>query len=136
MDTEYRDDKGRFTQGNPGSPGRPAFSIVSIIKAKLQEVPEGEHEALIDILIDDYIDNVREMGKMDGPGMRDLIDRFDGKPKQHIRMDNHLDSAWGGYLSNVSSLEPEAEEDTETVLEDEPEADDTGRRSTFGEDGT
>ncbi len=123
--------------GESGNPrGRPAFSIVSIIKAKLQGVPEGRQKVLIDILVDEYIDNVRNMGTMDGPGMRDLIDRFDGKPKQHIQVDSHLDGAWGEYLNNGAGAEPEAMGDTEAVQPDETEAGDNGRCCAFGEDGT
>ena len=133
-----RDEKGQWKPGESGNlKGRPVFSIVSKIKAKLQGVPEGEKEALLDIMIDEYIATVRKTGlaDIDGVAMRDLMDRFDGKPKQHIHVDNHLDGAWGEYLSNVSRTEQEADEDTEAVLEDDAEDGDNGRRCTFGEDG-
>ena len=120
--------------GESGNPkGRPVFSIVSKIKAKLQGVPEGEHEALIDILIDEYINNVRKMGKMDAPGMRDLIDRFDGKPKQHVSVDSGKDAEWLEFLRNVPKSERPPVEDTEALLDDGAEAADIGGRSTFGQ---
>ena len=128
-------DHGRFVPGESGNPkGRPAFSIVSIIKAKLQSVPRGQHRSVAEAMIADYIADAQE--RNDGVAIRDIIDRFDGKPKQHIRMDNHLDGAWGEYLNSVARTEPEAGEHTTSVLEDEPEDTDTGRRRSFGEDGS
>ena len=119
--------------GNPA--GRPVFSIVSKIKAKLQGVPEGQHEALIDILIDEYINNVRKMGKMDAPGMRDLIDRFDGKPRQHVSVSDDRQEAWRG-LQRDAFIQSETEEDMEALQEEDEstEAVDPPRRSAFGED--
>lgn len=122
--------------GESGNPkGRPVFSIVSKIKAKLQGVPEGEREALVDVMIDEYIDNVRHprVGGPDGVAMRDLIDRVDGKPKQHVAVSDDRQEAWRD-LQRDAFIQPEAEEDMESVQEDESEAVDTGRRSTFGED--
>lgn len=123
MDTEHRDDKGRFTDGNPGGPGRPVFSIVSIIKAKLQSVPRGQHRSVAEAMISDYIADAQEHN--DGVAIRDIIDRFDGKPKQHVRVDNTLDAAWGEYLGNVARIEQETTGDTDPVLEDETETTDT-----------
>ena len=133
---ENREFDGRFKPGhNVKSPGRPAFSIVSIIKAKLQDVPEGQQEALIDILIDEYIDNVRTpiIGGIDGVAMRDLIDRFDGKPKQHVAVSDDRREAWRD-LQREAFIQPDSEEDMESLQADETEAADTGRRSTFGKD--
>jgi len=96
MDTGYRDDKGRFTDGNPGSPGRPKFSVLAIIKGRLEGVPEGEKRPLAELMVDEYIARVRETG--DGVAMRDIIDRYDGKPKQTVHLENDKDSEWLEWL--------------------------------------
>jgi len=130
-----RDEKGQWKPGESGNlKGRPVFSIVSIIKDELQSVPEGQQEPLIRQIVREYIADAHRQN--DGTAIRDIIDRFDGKPKQHIQMDTHLDGGWGEFLSNVSSLEQEADEDSAAILEDEAEDGDNGRRCTFGEDGT
>ena len=124
MDTEHRDDKGRFTDGNPGGPGRPVFSIVSIIKAKLQSVPRGQHRSVAEAMISDYIADAREHN--DGVAIRDIIDRFDGKPKQHVAVSDDRQEAWRD-LQREAFVQPDTEEDMESVPEsgDEPEATDT-----------
>lgn len=82
MEGDVRDEAGRFTKGTAPGPGRPkgTLSIVSLIKQKLEEVPEGEKLTVAEMLVDEYINDIR--GKGDGIGIRDLIDRIDGKAVQ------------------------------------------------------
>lgn len=119
IETEFRDDKGRFTAGNPGGPGRPRFSIVSIIREKLGEIPEGFQHTRVEQLVDDYLSNIQE--KRDGIAMRDLMDRFDGKPHQTLTVNSEQDEKWLEFLKSVrAESEREAEEDTTGILEGEP----------------
>ena len=131
MDTEYRDDKGRFTQGNPGSPGRPVFSIVSIIKDELQHTPDGSDEPLIRSIIRDYIADAQ--ARNDGTAIRDIIDRFDGKPKQHVAVSDERKEAWRELQHSVFT-EPETADDMEALPGSSTEATNIRGRSTFGED--
>ena len=45
-ENRIRDEKGLFMKDNPGGPGRPkgSYSIVELIKKKLQEIPEGKEK--------------------------------------------------------------------------------------------
>lgn len=80
-----RDEQGRFLPGWKGGPGRPKFSLVAIIKDKLKEVPEGEDRTWAELFIEEYLKDV--YSRKDGVAIRDLIDRFDGKARQHIETD-------------------------------------------------
>jgi len=83
MSLDGRDEQGRWLPGHTGNPnGRPKFSIVSIIRDKLEETPEGDEKTYAEKLVHAYIINALENN--DGPAIRDLIDRFDGKAKQAI----------------------------------------------------
>ena len=47
-----RDEKGRFTQGNLGGPGRPkGLSITSLVRAELDKAPEGDESTYAELLI-------------------------------------------------------------------------------------
>ena len=128
METENRDEKGRWLPGHaePG-PGRPKFSVLSIIKDELEKVRPGEREPLIRRMIRDYVEDATE--RKDGVAIRDIVDRFDGKPKQHVTVQNESDSAWLEYLKEVDAeSEPEADSDIPTVPADATEDPDTGGR--------
>ena len=89
MDSEERDDKGRFLPGKSGNPnGRPKFSITSIIKEILEEIPEGEKRRAVEIAARKYVDRVREG---DPVAFRDLVDRFDGSPRQSIEVNGRIE---------------------------------------------
>ena len=120
VETE-RDEHGRFLPGNPGGPGRPRFSLISIIREKLLEVPKGEVRSRAELLLDAYIEDA-ELRK-DGIAIRDLIDRFDGKAHQTITVDSEQDAAWLEFLKGVrAEPECEAENDPAGILEDGTEA--------------
>jgi hypothetical protein len=106
MESENRDEKGRYLPGHgePG-PGRPKFSVLSIIKEKLQSVPEGEKRSLIESLVDEYLVDIRE--RKDGVAVRDIIDRYDGKPKQTVHVENEKDAEWLEYLKGLDAKEEE-----------------------------
>ena len=134
-DRDDRDEKGRFVPGNPGGPGRPKFSLVSIIREKLESVPEGEKRTMAEILLDDYLQAVH--AARDGVAIRDIIDRFDGKPKATVRVENDRDAAWIEWLREhvESGAGSEADGDTGGVPEEPPETPDTGGGGAVGQDG-
>ena len=74
---------GRFVKGNPGG-GRPkgSYSVVELIKKKLQEIPEGKDKTYGEY----FIDQIMKKGVVEGDVsmMKDIIDRIDGKPRQNI----------------------------------------------------
>ena len=85
-----RDEKGKFISGVSGNPnGRPKFSPLSILREELQKIAEDEKETFARRFIRNYIQ--RAMIEVDGVAMRDIIDRFDGKPKQHVIVNNEKD---------------------------------------------
>lgn len=74
---------GTYEKGVSGNPkGRPKFSIVSLLRDKLAEVPEGEKVTTASRLVDEII--AKAVKEKDVTMMRDILDRIDGKPKQSI----------------------------------------------------
>lgn len=74
---------GTFQKGVSGNPkGRPRFSIVSLLREKLAEIPEGEKTTVASKLVDEII--IKAIKEKDAAMMKDIIDRIDGKPKQAI----------------------------------------------------
>lgn len=57
MDDNFRDQTGRFLEGNPGGAGRPkgSLSITNLIRKALEEMPDGDKktnaEKLVEIII-------------------------------------------------------------------------------------
>lgn len=85
---EIRNDKGQFVKGVTGNPeGRPkgSFSLVEMIKKKLQEIPEGKDKTYAEYFIEQMMKKTVVEG--DVSMMRDVINRVDGMPKQQIDQD-------------------------------------------------
>ena len=104
----YRDEKGRFTEGNPGGPGRPKFSLLRLIREELENLTDDEKKTIAREYAKRYVRKALE--DIDGTAMRDLIDRFDGKPKQSITVNNDLDKEW---LDTVREIVDEIKQETE-----------------------
>jgi len=132
-----RDEKGHFKPGWAGGPGRPVFSLVSIIRAKLQSVPEGEKRTFAEAMIDEYLAKVR--AGADGIAVRDIIDRFDGKPKQTVRVENEREGEWLELLKPIfghaHTIEREAGIDPDELPDGQAAATDPGGGGAVGEDG-
>lgn len=75
-----------FKKGDPriNREGRPkgTFSLVEMIKNKLQEVPEGKDKTYAQYFIEQLMKKAVIEG--DTQMMRDMINRVDGMPKQGI----------------------------------------------------
>ncbi len=74
---------GKFVKGNPGG-GRPkgSFSLVEMIKNKLQEQAKDKDKTYAEYFIDQLIKKTVVDG--DVTMMRDMINRVDGMPKQGV----------------------------------------------------
>lgn len=99
-----RDEKGRFKKGTSGNPkGKPpgAFSLLSILREKLQTVPKGEQQRIAELLLERYIDKSYE--ENDGTAIRDMVDRIDGRPHQTVTIDNEKDAEWLEVFNKVAS---------------------------------
>ena len=73
---------GKFIKGNPGG-GRPkgsGISIVTEIKRKLQECPEGSKATYLELLINRIFKQAIQDG--DASMIKDMINRVDGMPVQ------------------------------------------------------
>ena len=121
MESEIkRGEGGRFLPGTAAGPGRPRFSIVSILREELQRVPEGEQEEVARQKLREYVQG------LDDVGVRDAMDRFDGKPHQTLTVNNEQDALWLEFLKGVrAESEPEAAGDTDGLLEAEAQTPDT-----------
>ncbi len=111
--TETRDEHGRFVKGNPGGPGRRPLSVVSILKKRLHVIPDGDTRERIEIIVDEYLDEIQS--KHDGVAIRDLIDRFDGRPRQDIDVSGKIElpKVIGFYPEDYAKPDDSASEDTE-----------------------
>lgn len=74
---------GKFLPNNPGG-GRPkgSYSIVELIKKKLQEIPEGKDKTYGEY----FVEQVMKKSVIEGDVqmMKDVLNRVDGMPKQPI----------------------------------------------------
>lgn len=78
-----RNPDGTFPKGVSGNPnGRPVFSVVTILKEYLQEVPEGEKRTRAKMLVEEIV--TKAVVDKDTAMMKDILDRVDGKPKQAL----------------------------------------------------
>lgn len=100
-----RNPDGTYKPGFTGNPdGRPKFSIVSILRAKLAEVPEGKKKSVAEMLVDEILD--KAIVDKDVGMMKDILDRIDGKPSQAVE----LSGTEGGPIDHsitVTFLKPE-----------------------------
>lgn len=86
---DKRNADGTFAEGNAGGPGRPKGSglkLTPLLKAKLEEVPEGQKESYKELFIKSLLH--KALVEKDGRSMKLIINYVDGLPKQEI--DNTL----------------------------------------------
>jgi len=79
---EKRGNDGKFKKGFSGNPdGRPigAISIVSIIKEKLADIPDGQKHSFAEIIVKKILHMCLNG---DTSMIKDLINRVDGMPVQ------------------------------------------------------
>lgn len=102
-ENRIKDEKGLFIKGNPGGPGRPpgSFSLVEMIKKKLQEIPEGKDKTYAEYFIEQMMKKTVVEG--DVSMMKDIINRVDGMPRQNIGLDGGEIGKPIAILSNVLS---------------------------------
>ena len=103
VEKPYTDpETGKFAKGNPGG-GRPkgSFSLVEMIKKKLQEIPEGKDKTYAEYFIEQMMKKTVVEG--DVSMMKDMINRVDGMPRQNIGLDGGEVGKPIAILSNVLS---------------------------------
>lgn len=109
-----------FTKDDPriNRNGRPkgSFSLVEMIKNKLQEIPEGKDKTYAEYFIEQMMKKTVVEG--DVSMMKDMINRVDGMPKQSIGLqgelrvngavdDKEFDALMAGYAKRKESSSPE-----------------------------
>ena len=74
---------GKFVKGNPGG-GRPkgSISVVSAIKKKLEECPEGKEKTYLHYLVEKIMK--KAIVDDDVSMIKDIINRVDGMPKESV----------------------------------------------------
>lgn len=93
-----------FVPGRSGNPaGRPkgSFSLVEMIKHKLQEIPEGKDRTYAE----DFVEQIMKKSVIEGDTsmMKDMINRVDGMPRQNIGLDGGAEGLPINILNNVLS---------------------------------
>jgi len=99
-----RDESGRLLPGNTANPnGRPkgSFSLVEMIKHKLQEIPEGKDKTYAEY----FVEQIMKKSVIEGDTsmMKDMINRVDGMPRQNIGLDGGAEGLPINILNNVLS---------------------------------
>ena len=99
-----RDASGRLLPGNTANPnGRPkgSFSLVEMIKHKLQEIPEGKDKTYAEY----FVEQIMKKSVIEGDTsmMKDMINRVDGMPRQNIGLDGGAEGLPINILNNVLS---------------------------------
>jgi hypothetical protein len=80
--SDYRDENGRFTTGNPGG-GRPkgsGLNLTNILKEELEKIPEGEKETYKVLFVKKLLQRAVIDGDMNA--LKLIINYCDGLPKQ------------------------------------------------------
>ena len=78
-----RDEKGRFTQGNLGGPGRPkGLSITALIKEELEKIPEGQKKTYAELLTRRLLKKAIQEG--DHPTQKMIWNYIDGLPQANL----------------------------------------------------
>ena len=78
-----RDEKGRFTQGNLGGPGRPkGLSITALIKEELEKIPEGQKKTYAELLTRRLLKKAIQEG--DHPTQKMIWNYIDGLPQASL----------------------------------------------------
>lgn len=101
---EIRNPDGTFKKGITGNPnGRPkgSFSLVEMIKNKLQEIPEGKDKTYAEYFIEQMMK--KSVIEGDTSMMRDMLNRVDGMPRQNVGLDGGSAGKPISILSNVLS---------------------------------
>ena len=93
-----------FVPGRSGNPaGRPkgSFSLVEMIKKKLQEIPEGKDKTYAEF----FVEQIMKKSVIEGDTsmMKDMINRVDGMPRQNIGLDGGAEGLPINILNNVLS---------------------------------
>jgi len=93
-----------FVPGRSGNPaGRPkgSFSLVEMIKHKLQEIPEGKDKTYAEY----FVEQIMKKSVIEGDTsmMKDMINRVDGMPRQNIGLDGGAEGLPINILNNVLS---------------------------------
>ena len=88
---EGRDDRGRFTEGYKGGPGRPggSVSITTKIKQILKEIPEGEKITRLDALTKRIF--LMAMQEKNEQMIKLIWNYVDGMPKEKIEMEGEIE---------------------------------------------
>ena len=108
-----RDEKGRLLKGHTANPaGRPkgTLSITSMIKKKLQEVPEGEQETYAQILIKTILD--KAIVEQDTRMIKQIWEYMDGKPDQKLTINPEQAQKVQDTLNQINEMtkhEPQAD---------------------------
>lgn len=111
----------QFKPGNPGGPGRPpgSFSIVSLLKKKMVEIPIGQtqewREQIANIILDEAV------AKRKGDIIKLLVEHIDGKPKQDVNVDVNRENV-DALTSLLKEMSTKPKDGSDTTSPTTPDA--------------
>lgn len=87
-----RNPDGTFAEGNPGGPGRPVFSLITMLKSELQKCPEGQDKkTYADLLIQIILKKAIQDG--DDQQIKNILQYVDGMPKASLDIMGEIKTA-------------------------------------------
>lgn len=101
---------GKFVKGNPGG-GRPkgSISVVSAIKKKLEECPEGKEKTYLHYLVEKIMK--KAIVDDDVAMIKDIINRVDGMPQQKTDITTDGESL---NILGITYVQPKSGDNPET----------------------
>ncbi len=105
-----------FKKGESGNPnGRPkgSVSVVSAIKRKLEEVPEGKTKTYLEY----FVEQIMKKGVIEGDTaiMKDIIDRVDGKAQYNVDITSNGQTITPIYAGESVKTIPEYHSDDKDI---------------------
>ena len=89
---DKRNPDGTFAEGNSGGPGRPVFSLISILKTELQKCPEGQDKKTYAYLL---IQRILKSAIQEGNDqqIKNILQYIEGMPKQKMEIEGEIKTA-------------------------------------------
>lgn len=104
----------QFKKGNPGGPGRPkgsGLSLTTLLKRHLEKVPEGQKETYADLFIKTLMK--KAIVEKDQQSLKLIMNYVDGLPTQKIENDVILKTyKWLDYGEHNNIQTEEMDKDT------------------------
>lgn len=108
---KIRDEEGKFIPGVSGNPaGRPkgSVSIVTEIKRRLEEIPEGQKKTYLELLVDRIMKSAIAEGN--DQQIKNILNYVDGMPKQSVDVTSNGENITDVRVEIIHGIKSESDE--------------------------